>query len=119
MDTPTETNTGMNTETNTETNTVRRNDDRNRYELTVDGQTAVCEFNRLTNAVMFTHTEVPEKLEGQGVGSTLVRGALDDVRAQGLQVVPLCPFVAVFIRRHREYMDIVSPVSRRQLGENS
>ncbi len=115
MDTPTETN----TEVNAEANTVRRNDDRNRYELTVDGQMAVCEFNRLTNAVMFTHTEVPEKLEGQGVGSTLVRGALDDVRAQGLQVIPLCPFVAAFIRRHREYMNIVSPVSRRQLGEDS
>lgn len=111
MDTP--------TATNVDTNAVRRNDDRNRYELTVDGQLAVCEFNRLSTAVMFTHTEVPEVLEGQGVGSTLVRGALDDVRAQGLQVVPLCPFVAAFIRRHREYMDIVSPVSRRQLGEDS
>lgn len=94
---------------------VRRDDARNRYELTVDGQTAVCAFNRLKAAVMFTHTEVPEALEGRGVGSTLVRGALDDVRAQGLEVIPLCPFVAAFIRRHPEYLDLVSPVSRRQL----
>lgn len=98
-----------------ETNAVRRNDDRNRYELTAEGQLAVCEFNRLTHAVMFTHTEVPEALEGQGVGSTLVWGALDDVRAQGLEVIPLCPFVAAFIRRHREYLDLVSPVSRPQV----
>lgn len=101
--------------TPTEPSFVRRNDERNRYELTSQNQLAVCEFNRLTNAVMFTHTEVPEALEGQGVGSTLVRGALDDVRAQGLQVVPICPFVAAFIRRHREYIDLVSPVSRPQL----
>ncbi len=105
-------------DTPTAPSSVHRNDDRNRYELTAEGLLAICEFNRLTNAVMFTHTEVPEKLEGQGVGSTLVRGALDDVRAQGLQVVPLCPFVAAFIRRHREYMDLVSPVSRRQLEAN-
>ena len=105
--------------TPTETNAVRCNDDRNRYELTAEGQLCVCEFNRLTNAVMFTHTEVPVALKGQGVGSTLVRGALDDVRVQGLQVIPLCPFVAAFIRRHREYLDLVSPVSRRQLGEST
>lgn len=100
--------------TRAEPEDVRRNDDRSRYELTAGGLLAVCEFNRLSSAVMFTHTEVPEALEGRGVGSSLVRGALDDVRAQGLEVIPLCPFVAAFIRRHREYMDLVSPVSRRQ-----
>jgi len=95
-------------------NDVTRNDARTRYELSVDGQLAVSEYNRLANAVMFTHTEVPQALEGQGIGSALARGALDDVRAQGLQVIPLCPFVAAFIRRHPEYLDLVSPVSRRQ-----
>lgn len=94
---------------------VVRNDVSSRYELTVGEQVAVSEFNRLTNAVMFTHTEVPEALEGQGIGSALARGALDDVRAQGLQVIPLCPFIAAFIRRHREYLDLVSPLSRRQV----
>lgn len=83
---------------------VVRNDARSRYELRVDAQLAVAEYNRLTNAVMFTHTEVPEALEGQGIGSALARGALDDVRAQELQVIPLCPFIAAFIRRHREYL---------------
>lgn len=96
---------------------VVRNDARSRYELTVGEQLAVSEFNRLTNAVMFTHTEVPKALEGQGVGSALARGALDDVRAQGLHVIPLCPFMAAFIRRHREYLDLVSPISRRQVEQ--
>lgn len=95
-------------------NDVTRNDARTRFELSVDGKLAVSEYNRLANAVMFTHTEVPEALEGQGIGSVLARGALDDVRAQGLQVIPLCPFVAAFIRRHPEYLDLLSPVSRRQ-----
>ncbi len=93
---------------------VRRNDARTRYELTVEGKVAVSEYNLLANAVMFTHTEVPEAFEGQGVGSALARGALDDVRAQGLQVIPLCPFITAFIRRHPEYLDLVSPISRRQ-----
>ena len=92
---------------------VKRNDARTRYELSVDGQLAISEYNRLANAVMFTHTEVPEVLEGRGVGAALVRGALDDVRAQGLQVIPLCPFVAAFIHRHPEYGDLLSPVSRQ------
>jgi predicted GNAT family acetyltransferase len=95
---------------------VTRNDDRNRYELTVEGQVAFSEYNRLANAIMFTHTEVPESLEGQGIGSALAKGALDDVRAQGLQVIPLCPFIAAYIRRHQEYVDIVSPVSRKQVS---
>ncbi len=94
---------------------VTHNDDRNRYELSVDGKVAVSEYNRLTKAVMFTHTEVPEALEGQDVGSALARGALDDVRAQGLKVIPLCPFIAAFIRRHPEYLDLVSAVSRSQV----
>ena len=98
-------------------NNVKRNDARTRYELDVDGKLAVSEYNRLANAVMFTHTEVPEALGGQGIGSALARGALDDVRAQGLQVIPLCPFIAAFIRRHREYLDLVSPISRRQVEQ--
>lgn len=97
---------------------VVRNDERNRYELTVEGQIAFADFNRLANAIMFTHTEVPESLEGRGVGSTLAKGALDDVRAQGLQVIPLCPFIAAYIRRHQEYADIVSPVSRKQVSRD-
>lgn len=98
---------------------VKRNDDRTRYELLVDGKLAVCEYNRLANAVMFTHTEVPEALEGRGVGSALARGALDDVRSQELQVIPLCPFIATFMRRHEEYQDLLSPVSRSQFRRDA
>ncbi|MFC4565009.1 GNAT family N-acetyltransferase [Nocardiopsis mangrovi] len=64
--------------------------------------------------IVFTHTEVPASYEGKGVGGTLVRGALDDVRARGLAVLPLCPFVKGWIQRHPDYADLVysAPGSR-------
>ncbi len=59
--------------------------------------------------ITFTHTEVDPKFEGRGVGSTLVRGALDQVRAEGnLKVRAVCPFVGEWIRRHPDYADLVS-----------
>lgn len=94
---------------------VTHNEARRRYELAVGGVVAFAEYNRLSRALMLTHTEVPEALEGRGVGSTLARGVLEDARAQGLEVIPLCPFMAAFIRRHPEYLDLVSAVSRRQV----
>jgi predicted GNAT family acetyltransferase len=57
--------------------------------------------------VVLVHTEVAPAAEGTGVGSRLVAGALDDIRARGLRVVPRCPFVAAYIRRHSEYADLV------------
>ena len=57
---------------------------------------------------MFTHTEVDESCEGRGYGSLVVRTALDAARAEGLQVVPLCPFVARVIERHPKYEDLLS-----------
>ena len=63
--------------------------------------------------IVFTHTEVPPSLEGRGVGSRLARAALDDARRRGLAVVPRCPFIAAFIRRHPEYRDLV-PEARRE-----
>ena len=88
---------------------VRRNDALSRYELPVGGDLAVSYYGRSVDAVVFTHTEVPEALEGEGVGSALARGALDDVRARGLKVIPLCPFIAAFMRRHKAYRDLLSP----------
>jgi predicted GNAT family acetyltransferase len=57
--------------------------------------------------VTLVHTEVEPEWEGHGIGSKLVLGALDDVRARGLRIRPLCPFVAGYIRHHPEYEDLV------------
>jgi predicted GNAT family acetyltransferase len=65
--------------------------------------------------VAFLHTEVDPTVQRRGLGSALVAGALDDARARGLAVVPLCPFVDAYIRRHPEYADLVvdDPARRR------
>ncbi len=57
--------------------------------------------------IVLVHTEVAPTEEGQGTGSRLVRDALDDIRARGLRVAPVCPFVAAYLRRHPEQRDLV------------
>jgi predicted GNAT family acetyltransferase len=90
------------------TTDVRDAPDRNRYEVTVDGELAgFAEYRDLDGARVFTHTEVFDAFEGKGVGSVLARGALDAVRAAGTPVVARCPFIAGYIERHAEYADLV------------
>ena len=66
--------------------------------------------------ISFTHTEVGDAHEGQGVGSTLVAGALDDVRRRGLEMLPFCPFVNSYVKRHPEYTDLVPEGDRERFG---
>jgi uncharacterized protein len=80
-----------------------------RYELRVDGNLAgEIRYRRQPGSVVLVHTEIEPSFEGQGMGAVLVRGALEDIRARGARVVPFCPFVAAFIRRHHEYADLVT-----------
>ncbi|HJE61217.1 MAG TPA: N-acetyltransferase [Nocardiopsis listeri] len=80
----------------------------NRYVITSDGEEAgFAEYILTDTMITFTHTEVDPAFEGKGVGGTLVREALDDVRARGLSVLPMCPFVKAWIARHPEYTDLV------------
>ncbi|AFZ66272.1 GNAT family N-acetyltransferase [Deinococcus peraridilitoris] len=92
------------------------NSEAQRYEAQTEAGLAFAEYRPVANALVFSHTEVPEGLEGQGVGSSLLRFALDDARSRGLQVVPMCPFVAAFIGKHREYVDLVHPQQRGVFG---
>ncbi len=71
-----------------------------RFEMPSGGAIAFVEYRRAENQIVLTHTEVPEALSGQGVGSKLVAGVLDQIRSQGSMVVAECEFVAAFIRRH-------------------
>lgn len=95
---------------------VRRDDGANRYEITVDGAPGgFAEFREVEGAIVFAHTVVEDAFEGKGVGSDLVRGALDDVRARGGSVVPLCSFVRAWIDRHEAYGDLVDQELMAQL----
>lgn len=87
---------------------VKNNEAARRFEAEVGGELAVAEYQRRGDTIIFTHTEVPEELEGQGVGGQLVRAALDQTRASGLRVVPACAFVASYIDRHPEYQALLA-----------
>ena len=78
------------------------------FEMVVNGRQAVAAYQREGGTITFTHTKVPPSMEGQGIGSKLVRFALDSARDEGLKVVPQCPFVAAFIERHPEYRDLLA-----------
>jgi predicted GNAT family acetyltransferase len=86
---------------------IRDNPAFNRYEMEVDGGTAFASYRADDKTVVITHTEVPRPLRGKGFGDQLVRGVLDEVRASGRKVVPRCGFVAIYIRRHPEYQDLL------------
>ena len=86
---------------------VTDNRGENRYEARVPGGLAFVEYRLKPGALVVRHTEVPEESSGQGVGDALVRHVLDDARARGLAVVPLCPFVAAWIERHPDYRELV------------
>ncbi len=88
--------------------TITNDSEKHRYEARIGGDLAgYCEYNLLREAIMFTHTEVLPGHEGQGVGSAIARYVLDEARELGLHVIPVCQFIAGYIRKHREYVDLV------------
>ena len=79
-----------------------------RYTILVDGQPAgELDFRTIDGRRAPVHTGVRDRYEGQGLAGQLARRALDDARAEGLRVVPLCPYVAGYITKHPEYQDLV------------
>ena len=91
-----------------DTPAVTHDPDRHRYVISVDGVpfgTSV--YSRTGDLVIFVHTEIEPQGEGRGLGSMLVREALDDVAAHGGRIVPLCPFVAEWIEQHPDYRELV------------
>ena len=90
---------------------VSDNPEQNRFEGHLEGNlVAIPEYELpLDDVITFLHTEVDPEFEGQGLGSVLASTVLDQVRARGLKVVARCPFIAAYIRRHREYADLREP----------
>jgi uncharacterized protein len=87
---------------------VRDNPTMRRFEMASGNAIAFVEYRRTSDQFVLTHTEVPEAMSGQGVGSKLVAGVLDAIRGEGATVVPECEFVASFIQRHPGYQSLVA-----------
>jgi len=88
---------------------VHRDDARHRYYAEIDGHEARILFAPAGDRTLdFQHTQVAPELRGHGVADTLVRHALDDVRARGERIIATCPFVKSFLERHPEYRDLVA-----------
>jgi len=96
---------------------VRENVAEHRFEIWIDDELAgqtVYQGEGLT--LPFMHTEIDDRFGGQGLGSVLIRQALDTVRARGGQVLPYCPFVKSFIQKHPDYLDLVPSGKRADFG---
>ncbi|TDS18946.1 hypothetical protein DFQ03_0659 [Maribacter caenipelagi] len=78
-----------------------------RYEAIIDGSTAYIEYIKAQDKIYLTHTEVPKSMEGKGIGSALVLKVLEDIEKKNLALIPLCPFVALYLKRHPEWKKLV------------
>jgi uncharacterized protein len=91
--------------------------DRSRFEITVNGELAgFAEYRLRPGRIVFTHTEIDEGYQGRGLAQRLATAALDEARERGLLVTPLCPYIASYIRRHPEYLDLVDAQHREQVS---
>jgi uncharacterized protein len=95
--------------------TIIHNEKLHRFEATVDGLTSLLTYLRSPDRIICTHTEVPAPLEGNGIAGKLTRAALDFARSHRLLVVPQCSYVAVYLRKHPEDHDLLSPDDLRLL----
>lgn len=86
---------------------VTHNLARTRFEAAPQGLLATCDYRRQGDVLVLHHTEVPPSLQGQGVAADLVSAALDFARSQGLRVRPTCSYVASYMRRHPETLELL------------
>ena len=87
------------------------------YEIRVDGQLAgLAQFRDRDGQRVFFHTEITDAFRGKGMSSVLIAGALDDTRAAGLRIVPVCPAVAKYLDKHGEFADLTDPVTPEVLN---
>lgn len=86
------------------------NQSKGRYVVRLDGVEAELTYSRAgESTIIIDHTSVPDALRGRSVGQALVRRAVEDARAEGRTVVPLCPYAKAQIERHAEWQDVLHP----------
>jgi len=86
---------------------VKNNPSHGRFEVHMEGAEAYLRYQQKGELIYLIHTEVPEELEGQGIGSALAKTGLEYARESGLRVIPLCSFVQSYLKRHPEYQELL------------
>lgn len=87
---------------------VTHNEGESRFEISLEGKTALVDYRKKDNVIIVTHTEVPAEFEGRGIAAALTKCLLDYARLNNLQVLPLCSYTKAYLQRHNEYADIVA-----------
>ena len=87
---------------------IRDNAERSRYELEIDGQIVFANYRRDGATLSILHVEAPLPLRGNGAAGRLMQGVMEIARATGAKVVPLCGYAASWLRRHREYRELLA-----------
>ena len=95
---------------------VRNNEGASRFEVELEGETAFAEYRLKPGQIVLPHTVVPPAFEGKGVASALARFAFGYAREHGLKVIPTCPFMAGWVKKHPEAHGQVDDSCREQLG---
>lgn len=89
---------------------LQQNEEKKRFEAQVEDHLLVMEYLLNTQGQIFiTHTEVPEALEGRGLGGQMAEAVLGYIRDKGWKLFPMCPFLAAYIRKHPEWRDLLAP----------
>ena len=94
---------------------VVRNAAAQRFELTVDGHVGVLEYHLVSDRLLLQHTDVPAALQGHGYANDLARAGLDYAAREQLRVVPQCPFVRAYLKRHPELLPLVDERWRKEV----
>jgi hypothetical protein len=91
-------------------NPVTNNKRRQRFELLLgEDKAAFIDYTEAGEGVLaLTHAEVPEEVEGRGIGNRLVKGTFEIIQTEGLKIIPACPFIAAYLRRHPEHQSLVA-----------
>jgi uncharacterized protein len=93
---------------------VKDNPAQNRFEATIEGHAAIIDYKLGPGEITVLHTEVPKELEGRGIAGAMTKFALEQIRERGLQLIPLCPYMRAYLKKHPEYQDLV----KDRAGEN-
>lgn len=94
---------------------VKDNPELNRFEAIVEGYTAVIDYKLRPGVMTVLHTEVPNELEGRGIAAAMTKYALEHIEANKLELVPLCPYMRAYLKKHPEYHYLVKEEARKSL----